>query len=412
MYCFQDTPENVFSLALKTVVWHLPFFFDNFGGFFALMRRTVAKKQVKTLLHWLWKQFYDIFSSFLSTLVVILCQMDVSLLKYGRMYCIAWFETCFTAFAVLFLALRWLFCVNPIYRCQDTHENVLSSTLKMVLRHLTFFFDHFGGYFSSIRRTVAKIQVKMLLRQLLKQFYGICSSFLSTLVVILRLLYVLLPKYRKKRYFCRLWNWFYGFCRFLFSTLVVILRQSDVQLPRYVRKRCFAAFETGFTTLSALFWALWWLFCVERTYHCSNMGESIASPAWKLVLWHLPFFSGHFGGCFVSIWCTVAKIRIKTFFVDFENGFTAFAVLFWLLCGYFASIRRIVSKIQAKMLLHQLWKWFYGICSSFLSTLVVILCLSDVPLLKYRKKSFFCWLWNRFYSILRTFLTTLVLNLL
>ena len=85
-------------------------------------------------------------------------------------------------------------------------------------------------------------------------------------------------------------NQFYGIRCFIFSTLEFILSGSKVLLPRYGQKRSFSGFETSFTAFAVLFLALLWLFCVNRIYHCQDVGESVYLPAFKQVLRHLLFF--------------------------------------------------------------------------------------------------------------------------
>ena len=169
------------------------------------------------------------------------------------------FETSFTTLAVLFLALWWLFCINWTYCCQDTGGIVFLLVLKPVLPHSPLNFENFGGYFALFGRIVAKIPAKKFLCWLWNRICGIAASF-----------------------------W----------VLVALLRQSAILLPRYRRKRFLAGFETGFTAFAAAFWALWWLFCVNRKYHCQNY-------------------------------------RQKHFFADFETGFIAFATIFWALWWLF-----------------------------------------------------------------------------
>ena len=70
------------------------------------------------------------------------------------------FETDFTAFAVLFLAIWTYFCVDRRYRCQDSSENVCAPAFKSVLRYSPFSFQHFGGYFASIGDTGDTIRAK------------------------------------------------------------------------------------------------------------------------------------------------------------------------------------------------------------------------------------------------------------
>ena len=172
----------------------------------------------------------------------------------------------------------------------------------------------------------------------------------------------------------------------------MFLLQSDVPLPRYRQKRCFASFKTGFTAFTVLFWAIWWLFCVNWTYRCKDTGKNVALSPLKSVLRHSPFFFEHFGGYFPSIGHTVTNIsatmlllwlwnrfycirssflsilmvilrqsnvelsryRWQCCFAGFETAFTVFAVLFWALCGYFASNEPTVARIRTKTLLHWL----------------------------------------------------------
>ena len=174
-----------------------------------------------------------------------------------RKSCFAGFETGFTSFVVPLSGLWWLFCVNQMYRCQDTDKNVAMLSLKFVLRHSSFFFEHFGGYFASIRRSVAKIRAKTLIRWL--------------------------------------WNWFYGISRSYLSTLVEILRFLDLPLPKFKKNRSFIAFETGSTALAIRFWAFWWLFCVNLMYCCQDTCENVASPALKLDWRYSLFFFALWG---------------------------------------------------------------------------------------------------------------------
>ena len=137
-----------------------------------------------------------------------------------------------------------------------------------------------------------------------------------------------------------------------FCTLVVNLRWLDVLLPRYGQKCFFANFKTGFLAFAVHFWALWWLFCVDRTYLCEYTYENVSLQTLKQVLWHSPFIFEYFGGYFASIKCTFTKIEVKMFF-----------------CRH--------------------WNRFYSICRSFLSTWMVVLRWSNVPLPKYWEKYFY-----------------------
>ena len=156
-------------------------------------------------------------------------QSDVPLSRYRWKRCFAGSKTGFTAFTVLFWALWWLFYIYWTYCCQNTEKNLSLPALKPILWHLPFFFEHYGGYFASIWCTVAKIWAKTLLHRLWNRNDNIRHIFLHTLGLI---------------------------C------------QSNLTLPKYERKHCFATFEAGFTVFAILFWALWCLFCVNRTYRC------------------------------------------------------------------------------------------------------------------------------------------------
>ena len=154
---------------------------------------------------------------------------------------------------------------------------------------------------------------------------------------------------------------------------MVILRQSGESLPKFRQKRCFVSFETYFTAFTILFWAL--VFILR-----------------------------------------LSDLRLKGYarkrcFANFKTGFKAFAVLlkvFWL---YFGSIWCTVAKIQAKTLLRQFSNRIDGIRRSFLSTLVVILRQSDVPLPKYWLNRCFIGFETGFMAFAIHFLSALVVIL-
>ena len=60
--------------------------------------------------------------------------------RYARKFIFAGFQLGFTAFAVLFLKLSRLFCVNLKYRCQDTSENVYLLALNRFFGICCFIF--------------------------------------------------------------------------------------------------------------------------------------------------------------------------------------------------------------------------------------------------------------------------------
>ena len=267
MYLCQDIGKNVASPVLKPILWISP------------------------LIFWVLRLFYVL--------------SDVLLSKYEKKRCFGGFEIGFKAFVVLFWALWWLFCVNLTYRCKDMGKKVAFPALipilghlfiflftlvvilcqsdiplrryarklsflvlKTVLGHSPFFFGHFGGYFASIRHTFAKIQVKTLLFGVETRFTVFAIHFLSTLVVILSLSDVLLPKYWKTVTSPAL-KPFYRNSSFSFEHLVVFMRQFDLPPQGYGRKRCFADFETVFLAFTFLL-TLWLLFYIYRKYRCQN----------------------------------------------------------------------------------------------------------------------------------------------
>ena len=92
-YGCQDTGEKIYSRVLKLRLLHSPFYFYN----------------IEDILRWL----------------------EVRLKRYGRKHLFAGFEIRFTAFTVLFLEHWRLFCVNWMYDCQETGENVYLLALKL-----------------------------------------------------------------------------------------------------------------------------------------------------------------------------------------------------------------------------------------------------------------------------------------
>ena len=197
-------------------------------------------------MHRLQYQFYGIRCSLFSTLEVILSLSNVRFPIYGQKRSCSGFETSFTAFDVLFLALWRLYWVDWRYCCQDTGKNVYAPALNPVLRISLFYFEHFLGYFESIECTVAKIWAKVFIRLL--------------------------------------WNPFYGIRCYICSNFMVISSWSEVLLPRYGTNSSFLSFETGITEFAVLFLALWKLVWVDWRYCCQDMGENIHFPALKPVL--------------------------------------------------------------------------------------------------------------------------------
>ena len=258
-------------------------------------------------------------------------------------------------------------------------------------------------------------------------------------------------KLQAETFLCGLWNQFHGVrCTFLI-TLVAILRWSEVILQSHGQKGFFAGFESGFIAFSTLFWALWWLFCVDGTYRCVYTDKNVSSRVFKLVLPHSLFFFEHFGQYFASIESTVANTRAETtFFRGHLNWFFCIRRFFVHSHCYIALIGRTFVKIRVERFLCWFWNWFLSICRSFLSTLLrsyfvsigkyrcqntrgnfssraLKQVLQHLPLFfehfygyflsigrtvaKIRAETFFCEFWNRFYDISRTYLSTLVAHL-
>ena len=96
----------------------------------------------------------------------------------------AGFEICYTALAVILLALWRFFCIDRRYICQDTHKNECSPTLKPVLQH-SLFILHFVGFIALIESTVAKYKQK-------RVFAGFGTGFMAFAILFLTL----------GRYFC------------------------------------------------------------------------------------------------------------------------------------------------------------------------------------------------------------------
>ena len=161
-------------------------------------------------------------------------------------------------------------------------EKVHLASLKSILQNSLFYYEHFVGYFESIKVTVAKILAKTFIRRLCNRLYGIGYSIFSTLELILCQWKVTLPRYTEN-VFRRLWNGFYRNNVF-FNTLKAILSWSKLPLPRYGWKRSFSGSKTGVTAYTVLFLALWRLFWVDKKYHCQDTGKNVLSKALKQVL--------------------------------------------------------------------------------------------------------------------------------
>ena len=79
--------------------------FFEFWRFYLITEVTIAKIQGKMLINWLCNPFNNIRCSIFRTLEVIFSRLKLPLPKYKRKRSFADFETGFTAFAVLFLAV-------------------------------------------------------------------------------------------------------------------------------------------------------------------------------------------------------------------------------------------------------------------------------------------------------------------
>ena len=97
-----------------------------------------AKIRAKLFIRWLLNRFNGICSSIFSTLEVILSRLNVPLLRYVRKRSFVSFETGFTVFAVLFLALWRLFSFDRRYRRLYMDENVHLLAITPVLGHSLF----------------------------------------------------------------------------------------------------------------------------------------------------------------------------------------------------------------------------------------------------------------------------------
>ena len=108
-YRCPDTGENVHLPAFKPVLLHSLFYFLYFWGYFKAIKSTFAKIQSKTFICGLLNRFYDICCWIFSTLEFIFSWLKVPLQKFVKKWSFNGFETSFTAFAVLFLALGGYF---------------------------------------------------------------------------------------------------------------------------------------------------------------------------------------------------------------------------------------------------------------------------------------------------------------
>ena len=205
------------------------------------------------LLRRLLNLLYGIRHSFLRTLVFFLRESGIPLPIYRQKRCFAGF---FTAFAVLFWALWWLFCVILIYRCQYTCENVISSALKTILRHSSFFFIHFGGFFMSFEHTVTNICC----------FTGFETGFKAFLLFFWALWWLICFNLT---YRCQdmgenvsspILKLILSHLLFFFEIFWWLFLKIWSSLSRYRRKLCISGFVTGFTAFSINLGALWWFF--------------------------------------------------------------------------------------------------------------------------------------------------------
>ena len=108
--------ECVFA-SFETGLVHSSFFISHFEGFYESIGGTVAKIHAKMCVNRLCNRFYSFNRSFFSILEEFLHLSEVPLPRYRRNHVVACFQTGFMTFAVLFLAIWRLFCVNRRYLC-------------------------------------------------------------------------------------------------------------------------------------------------------------------------------------------------------------------------------------------------------------------------------------------------------
>ena len=113
-----DMCEKVYSCALKWGLWHSKFYFMNIGVYFVLIGGMVTKIRAKISIRWIWNWVYGIRRSIFRILLVILRRLEVRLEKYGRKRFFEGFDIGCTAFAVLFIDHRRIFCADLRYGCK------------------------------------------------------------------------------------------------------------------------------------------------------------------------------------------------------------------------------------------------------------------------------------------------------
>ena len=160
-------------------------------------------------------------------------------------------------------------------------------------------------------------------------------------------------------------------------------------LSIYGRKRFFQGFETCLTTFTALYWALWWLFCFDRTYRWQHTGGNVSLQGFKLVLQHLLHFFDHFSGYFVSIGRIFAKTCAKTYHCWLRNQFYYYDIFFEHFGGYFSLIGCTVAKILPIMFFTAFERGFTAFAVLFWA-IFVLFCIyqMNVQLLRYGRKCF------------------------
>ena len=121
--------------GFETGFQHSLYYFYNFGCYFESIFSTVANILAKMFILWPINRFYSICCRIFRFSKVILSQLEVHFPRYGRKHSFASFETSFTTFAVLFLALCRFLKVDRKYHCQVMGENINSSASKPFLRH-------------------------------------------------------------------------------------------------------------------------------------------------------------------------------------------------------------------------------------------------------------------------------------
>ena len=143
-YGCQDTCENIYFTILQLFLRHLQFYFQNILCYFASIECTVAKIQAKKLLD----GFEMVFTAF-----------AVLLLEHWKLFCVDWIYGChytgdniffkpfklgFVAFSVLFLEYWRLFFVDWRYGCQIWAKIIFAGFEIAFTSFVSLFLEHWG----------------------------------------------------------------------------------------------------------------------------------------------------------------------------------------------------------------------------------------------------------------------------